>query len=198
MKLTKGTLTITIHSRLLAEDLHWFSPHCPQARKIPLHIRSWLSESGSLTARLETVAGDIQVRVLYEGSGRPFASERRCLRLPHDRNLWLREVVLESRHGSLVAARTVAPRETLRGRGAGFGRLGNRPLGALLFSHPAVERGASQWVRLRPESWRLSQGEPPCWGRRTLYHIDAAPLLVSEFFLPPLFHLGPTDDNTLD
>lgn len=191
-------MAIQIHSRLLAEDLHWFSPYHPLAHKIPPHVHHWLSETGSLTARLEAVAGSVRVQVLHEGLGRAFASERQRLRLPHDHCLWVREVVLESRHAPLVAARTVAPRETLQGRGAGFGRLGNRPLGVLLFSHPAVERGDSQWVRLGPSSWRLPLSAAPRWGRRTLFYIDAAPLLVSEFFLPSLFHFGCNDEAPLD
>jgi len=190
-------LTVRSHSRLLAEDLDWFSPRHPRVREIPPRVRDWLSETGSLTARLEAVAGNVRVQVLYQGSGRAFPSESQWLRLPRDRYLWVREVILTSPHGPLVAARTVAPGETLRGRGAGFGRLGERPLGALLFSHPAVERGDSQWVRLAPSAWRMFPAEAPRWGRRTLYHVDAAPLLVSEFFLPRLFHFARHDEPSL-
>ncbi len=188
---------MSVRSRLLAEDLDWFSPRHPRVREIPPQIRDWLSETGSLTARLEAVVGNVQVQVLYQGSGRAFPSEVQWLRSAQDRCLWVREVILAGRHGPLVAARTVAPGETLRGEGVGFERLGDRPLGALLFSHPAVERGDSQWVRLAPSAWRMSSVEAPRWGRRTLYYVDGSPLLVGEFFLPSLFHIARHDESSL-
>jgi len=107
--------------------------------------------------------------------------------------VWVREVLLESAGIAgmpVLAARTVAPVATLEGVGAGFARLGNRPLGELLFTHPAVVRGEIQWTRLSRRHWRLKESVCPRWGRRTLYEVGGLPLLVNEFFLPVVFERG--------
>ena len=91
-------------------------------------------------------------------------------------------------------ARSVIPSMTLQGEHQGLQHLGNRPLGEYLFSIPTLQRSAIQWSRLSQDA-ALAKGlvvsqadsEKPIWGRRSLFLIDAKPLLVSEFFLPVLF-----------
>lgn len=164
---------------------------CPPYRhRFPLVVRSWLSETGSLTARLSSVFGPVRVVVLYEGRGRLLSSERARLVRFSSGPVWVREVLLESAGMPLLGARTVAPVATLEGVGAGFGRLGNRPLGELLFTHPAVVRGETQWTHLPPKHWRPNETACPRWGRRTLYEVGGRPLLVNEFFLPIVFDRG--------
>ena len=172
------------HSLLLAADLRWrvAGPLC--RHRFPLPIRPWLEESGSLTACLEEKFGPVRVTVLYEGRGRLLPSERMRLGLNSKGWIWVREVLLKAHGFPLVAARTVAPISTLKGVGTAFAHLGNRPLGELLFTHPEVERGAMEWVRLHPRDWAMVNVPYPPWGRRTLYSIGGRPLLVNEFFLP--------------
>ena len=180
-------------SLLLAKDPVWFAARLPRARRPSLQVLSWLAESGSLTARLQALAGPVQVQVLRQGLGWALASERRRLDY-RPRLLWVREVVLAHRGLPLLAARTVAPPATLRGAGTGFARLGARPLGALLFTHPGVRWRDCQWTRLARRDWKAPL-PPPAWGRRTLYTLDGRPLLVAEFFLPSLFELERDHDR---
>lgn len=180
-------------SLLLANDPRWFVPGGWSARRPPPQVLSWLAETGSLTARLQALTGMVEVRVLRQGLGRALASERRRLAY-RPRLLWVREVVLEHRGVPLLAARTVAPPATLQGAGAGFARLGARPLGALLFTDPAVRRRGCEWARLVSWNWGAPLPRPD-WGRRTCYTIDRQPLLVAEFFLPPLFELEADHDQ---
>ncbi|BCX82412.1 chorismate--pyruvate lyase [Methylomarinovum caldicuralii] len=180
-------------SLLLANDPRWFVPRFRFAGRPPPQALSWLAETGSLTARLQSLTGTVEVRVLRQGLGWALASERRRLAY-RPRLLWVREVVLEHRGMPLLAARTVAPPATLQGEGAGFARLGARPLGALLFTDPAVRRQGCEWTRLVSRNWRAPLPRPD-WGRRTRYTIDGRPLLVAEFFLPPLFELEADHDR---
>ncbi|BCX89313.1 chorismate--pyruvate lyase [Methylomarinovum tepidoasis] len=175
-------------SLLLANDPHWFVPGFWSARRPPLQVLSWLAETGSLTARLQALAGTVEVQVLRQGRGRALASER-CRLAYRPRLLWVREVVLAHRGTPLLAARTVAPPATLKGAGAGVARLGTRPLGALLFTDPGVRRRGCEWTRLVSRNWKAPLPRPD-WGRRILYTIDGRPLLVAEFFLPSLFELA--------
>ncbi|GAB6066742.1 chorismate lyase [Methylothermus subterraneus] len=174
----------------MAAEPVWFSACSPRARRIPKAVRDWLAESGSLTARLEALAGPIQVRLLYQGWGRLFVGEATALRSPWERRAWIREVALSAAGEPLVLARTVAPAATLTGPGKRFARLGTRPLGEVLFSRPAAIRVDRVWTLPHPACWLEVYGAPPRWGRRTLYRTyPNLPLLVSEFFLPAVFAL---------
>lgn len=190
-------MIVAHRSLLLFQDLRWFPPCHPRARRMPSRVRDWLAEAASLTARLAAAVGPVRVEVLREGWGRAFPSERRHLHLAHDDCLWVREVVLRHGEVALVAARTVAPRRTLEGRGGVFTRLGSRPLGELLFSHPAIVREECLWTELAPMLWRLRDIGVPRWGRRVRYRIDGAPFLVCEFFLPSVFELEQDHEPTL-
>ncbi len=181
-------------SLLLTKEPSWFAAFSPRARKIPLPVRDWLSESSSLTARLRAVAGSIRVQVLYQGWGRPFPSEAKELKFSPRRWVWLREVELEAQGKRLLFARTVVPEATLKGSGTRFSRLGARPLGEVLFNLPKVRRVKMEWTGLDFTLW-LPAGEVPRWGRRALYLVGPElPLLVSEFFLPKVFALEEGSD----
>lgn len=187
-------LTLTSRSLLLATEPAWFPVHSPRARQIPLAVREWLAAPGSLTARLQVFAGPIQVRVLYQGWGRPFLSEALRLKVSSKQRVWIREVALEAAGSRLLLARTLAPPKTLAGPGKKFTRLGARPLGELLFSGLRCKRVRVDWACLDSVCWLGFPAEYPRWGRRTLYLIDRGlPLLVNEFFLPEVFALEARD-----
>jgi len=116
--------------------------------------------------------------------------------------LWTRALVREVRllcaDVPLVFARTVIPAATLSGRRRRLGRLGSRPLGAVLFADHSMRRGALELACIRPGQ-RLFDGatrglaEPPdrIWGRRSLFFLDHQPLLVQEIFLPGVYRQDP-------
>ncbi len=187
-------LTRASRSLLLTTEPAWFPVRSPRARRIHPAVRDWLAESGSLTARLQALAGPIRVQVLYQDWGRPFLSEAFRLQVPRGRWVWTREVMLEAAGKQLLLARTVAPVATVTGPGLRFTRLGTRPLGELLFSRADVKRVSMDWTCLEPASRLAFPPERPRWGRRTLYLIGPdLPLLVSEFFLPAVFALEGSD-----
>jgi len=158
----------------------WRDNHLPSSLEPPHELWSWLRDHSSLTRRLQALCAGrgFRVEVIDERLHRPRRSEAVLLGLPPRRVAWVRQVWLCCGDQRWVYARTVIPVETLRGPNAGLTRLGNRPLGAFLFSHPRVRRGRMQVAR-----GAVPEGSTPLFGRRSLFYLRGRPLLVSEFFL---------------
>ncbi|MGM0593661.1 MAG: chorismate--pyruvate lyase family protein [Pseudomonadota bacterium] len=160
---------------------------------LPERWRDWLLDQGSLTRRLQhSCAGRFDVELLAQRMERPMLSEARALgRPPHEIAL-VRQVHLRCDGTPWVFARTVIPLPSLRGGLRRLALLGNKPLGAVLFADPKMERRPLEVARVdaRHRLYRLSRGTPqhgePLWGRRSVFCLRGNPLLVSEFFLPEL------------
>lgn len=155
----------------------------------------WLRYPRSLTAALTAACpGRFSVRLLSQGGGRPSVDEGGALRLERHSAPIVRQVQLCCDGQPWVFARTIIPRATMKGAGGRLARLGNRPLGALLFADPGVRRGPLQVARLMPGqalfaaaleelgSDRTPHGRA-LWARRCVHHLDSGPLLVTEVFL---------------
>lgn len=163
------------------------SPCCQRREAVPARWRPWLLDCGSLTERLLAASGgDLRVRVLHQRWARPRLDERRALRLGAGQRALIREVLLLGRGAPWVHARSVLPLALLRGRYRFLARLGERPLGALLFREPSLRRGCIRIAR-RPVPALPGLEVPPgalAWERRSLFHLGNRPLLVAEMFLP--------------
>ena len=126
---------------------------------------------------------------LQQAWQRPFIGESRGLGLAHDRYALIREVRLECNGAPLIVARTVIPSKTLHGVRRRLSRLGNRPLGEVIFSFPRLKRLELMLARLEIDDWSSAAAidlsiHQDVWGRRTVYSIDGPKLVVCEFFLP--------------
>lgn len=155
--------------------------------------REWLQDTGSLTARLKGRCKiSFRVRLLSQGWGRPLYSESRLLAMGNREIALVREVELVCDGVPWVFARTLIPATSLAGPARRLARLGERPLGEVLFSHRQMERGSTEMSRLTPRhplfaeaTGRLELPVAAVWGRRTLFYLGGKPLLVNEVFLPP-------------
>lgn len=162
--------------------------------RIPGAVASWLRDQGSLTQRVKTACGErFRVRLLRQCWGPPLRSERRLLRMRRGEVAVVREVELLCSDQPWVFARTLIPARSLRGSVRRLVRLGERPLGAVLFADRQVSRGLTQMARLRPghrlfaaACAHLDPVPDGLWGRRTLFSISGRRLLVNEIFLPDL------------
>ena len=98
----------------------------------------------------------------------------------------IREVALQQGPLTVVFARSVLPISSLTGRLAHLRRLRNRPLGAILFSHPGMRRTPFELALIQGHSnylpGALHQGTP-AWGRRSCFDLGGKRLMVSEVFL---------------
>ncbi|CAK0750640.1 putative chorismate pyruvate-lyase [Gammaproteobacteria bacterium] len=162
--------------------------------RIPTKFVPWLMDEGSLTRRVtRACAGRVRVQVLDQSWGRASSDEAVALGMNRHGRVWLREVQLLCDDQPWIYAHTVIPITTLTGPARRLLRLGNRPLGAVLFADPKTIRGKVEIVRLQPHH-RLYQRATHftavmpdiLWGRRSLFWVGNRPLLVIEVFLPAL------------
>jgi chorismate--pyruvate lyase len=176
------------------QSTRWFTPSQALTREINPHILAWLSDEGSLTQRLKQFCPEqFSVEVLAEEWGKPDHSEAALLGIPMTQKVLLRQVHLKCGDKLCVYARSVIPLSTLRGKHHRLQYLKNKPLGEYLFANPTLKRSKIEWSKLTPGlrlyKTAIAGGQvsgEEIWGRRSLFHIDAKSLLVSEFFLPVL------------
>lgn len=155
------------------------------------HLRSWLTEPDSLTARCQRACADFRVRLLGFGKGRPLADESAGGDV--GRGLaWVREVVLECDGRPVIFAHTTLATAIPGRLSRWMAGLGNRSLGSLLFSYPGFERGTIEFLRLdaRHPLYRRAAALGPVgaslWARRSLHRLDRQQVLVTEVFLPAI------------
>ena len=163
--------------------------------------RPWLTDRGSLTARIAARCPDIRVQVLFQGLRRPDRDERFLFADRGRARVLVREVFLVCRDVPVVFAHTVLAPTHLRGAWRGLSTLGSKPLGAALFADPRIERFA---LRTRKLGWhhdlqrRVQRYAPrskteavqgSLWARRSLFRLHDSPILVTEVFLPEILRL---------
>lgn len=160
-------------------------------------LAPWLRDRGSLTLRIQQRCERFAVRPVRSGLARIALDEAALLGVAPPHLAWSREVFLYADGRPVVFAHSACARQHLHGAWSAVRGLGNRPLGALLFAHPLVERKPLHYKALRgthPLYRRAASvlGHPPdrLWARRSLFYLHGAPLLVTEVFLPEILGLA--------
>lgn len=172
--------------------LNWYNQlHCSH-KHINARLRNWLFDRGSLTARLMDHCGDgFSVKLISLRRASPAFDEIVALGMQPRAQALVREVLLCCNEKPLVYARTIIPLSSMRGALRGLAMLGNRPLGAVLFSDPSMTRQPVEVAMLHSGHVyheRINRlTEESVWGRRSVFTLKGEKLLVSEFFLPELF-----------
>ncbi|MDP8566474.1 chorismate--pyruvate lyase family protein [Methylophilus aquaticus] len=158
-------------------------------------LRSWLLESGSLTARLKKQYADFSVIPLRQEWLRPHRDERQILGIASSQSAWVREVWLTGNGQPKVFAHSVISRHHLRGPWYALRKMGRQPLGGALFADPKVRRGILHYKKLSvahplyqliASRMVVADGEV-LWARRSLFRLNQYSLLVTEVFLPGFF-----------
>jgi len=160
-------------------------------------IASWLRDHGSLTRRIQERCTNFAVRNVHSGLARIALDESALLGIAPQLLAYAREVYLYADNHPVVFAHSVVAREHLFGTWAAVRSLGSKPLGAMLFAHPLVNRKPLHYKALRanhPLYQRAATllSDPPnrLWARRSLFHLHGVPLLVTEVFLPEILNLS--------
>lgn len=172
--------------------LHWCKrTHC-LSQELNIQIKSWLFDSGSLTSRLiNHCRGQFTVKVISVKRASPTPDEIALLGLQPRAHALIRQVLLCCDDKPLVYARTIIPVSSLRGALRGLVLLGNKPLGAVLFSDKTMRRKPMEITSLNSShkfyEWTQQVESNKIWGRRSVFVLKKHELLVSEFFLPELF-----------
>lgn len=152
-----------------------WQPYSQLQHRIPSPaLKGWLRDRGSLTERLvEKSGGAFRVEVLRQHWGRALLDEANTLGISPRHRVIIREVILHGNNNPWVYARSILPARSLDRSLRHLKRLGNRPLGTLLFCDPHMQRGEIE-VTCHQRGW----------GRRSVFYLQGQPLLVSEIFLP--------------
>lgn len=185
-------MTICTPSKFIHDEFwHGAAPGC-QADLAP-----WLRDHGSLTQRIQQRCTRFAVRGVRSGLACIAPDEAALLGVAPQHLAYSREVFLYADDQPVVFAHSACARQHLRGAWSAVRGLGNRPLGALLFAHPLVERKPLHYKALRsahPLYQRAAAvlSNPPgrLWARRSLFYLHGAPLLVTEVFLPEILRLA--------
>jgi chorismate--pyruvate lyase len=174
----------------------WNRVDSGEIHQAPRQWQAWLSDTGSLTQKIEKAIGQkLVVQVLRDRPHSLHQDEHLFFRNRIQR-CRVREVLLCANETPLVIARSIIPTLSSSGSNHPILRLGTRPLGAVLFSKTRMH---SKTRPLRDIA-RIDQGSPlwkgfnksgvtlpsPLWARRTLYRLKGHPILVNEVFLPAL------------
>lgn len=174
--------------------LRWCSQQRCFSRELKQDVRSWLFDSGSLTARLiEYCDAPFTVKLLSVKRATPSPDEIKALKLnPRSYGL-IREVLLMCGERPVVYARTIIPLSSMRSSLRGVVLLGNKSLGAVLFADKKMRRYPMEITRITAKhkcyGWTGYKGEEHIWGRRSVFVLKDQPLLVSEFYLPALLKI---------
>jgi chorismate--pyruvate lyase len=166
----------------------------------PPSMRGWLSDAGSLTAKLTARCQRFRVQCLHQRLGLCLADEAGAIGLAHAGRVLEREVLLRCDGRPMVFAHTVVPMSATAADWPLFSALGNRSLGSTLFGDPQVQRGALSYARVRgghPLMQRARAAlcglggmggvvelDPVLYARRSLFRRKNGLLLVTEVFLP--------------
>lgn len=148
-----------------------------------------------MTERLRRRVGEsLTVQVHHQGWQCPRWDEQQSLELPKRSKVIVRESVLYGNDRPWIAARSIFPRNALRGKGQKLRWLGEQSLGEILFADRQLSRGELEVALLRPWHGDYQRAvrvlaDPPSvlWARRCVLFFHSQPILVSEIFLPAVW-----------
>lgn len=186
--------SVRLRSGIFTNEPDWLPRRRLATALVPEEILSWLFDPASLTRRVRALCRDcFRVRVLRQHYARPMFNERRVLAMADHELGMVRHVQLLCDGQPVVFARTVIPMNTLKGSRRRLARLGDRPLGEMLFADKSLQRLEVQVARISAghdlftdATSSLRTKPAVIWGRRSVFRLKGRPLLVSEIFLPPI------------
>ena len=169
---------------------------CPTVRGCEADFAPWLRDHGSLTLRIQQRCDHFAVHGVRSSLARVALDESALLEIAPQQLAFSREVFLYADDQPVVFAHSTLAHQHLRSAWAAVRGLGGKPLGAMLFAHPLVERRPLHYKLLRYKdplykSAAVMLNHPPqrLWARRSLFYLQGAPLLVTEVFLPGILQL---------
>ena len=165
--------------------------HSPDTYTLPNNLGDWLLDPSSLTARLKALCQDCRVEVLGQKIIACDAAEANDDIVAGEQVL-IREVLLYCDDIPQVFARSLLPLSSLTGAQQQLAHLGTQSLGQVLFNHPDLLRKKIEVTAFNAQSsvanlvnyLAIAENQQPLWGRRSIFVLDAKPLMVAEVFLP--------------
>lgn len=144
--------------------------------------RAWLRGNQSLTQQLiDYSQGDFELQLLDEHRAKPYMHESQALGLELQQECRIREVLLKCQGEATVYARSVISDQAIQASKQQLIKLGNVPLGHLLFKNAKVDLETRQIAK-------IDLLDRSIFARRTLYKLNGENILVSEFFLQEVWN----------
>lgn len=162
------------------EKATW-SPHTEGlAQQPPAHTQTWLTKPHILGDALAKAHGAIEVQLLSQDFAKAFEHERVYLNTDNDHDCWVREVYLYSKEKILTYGRVTIPPVTFKHNERKITELKNQSFGkVILYSHPNYKRSDFEYAVIQHEGVDY-------WCRRSLFWLDADPLIVTEIYMTDL------------
>jgi len=153
-----------------------------QRLKISHQEKHWLLEEKSLTAKFKKQCPNLTVEILSEKWQAPLSYEKQQLGLKDNQHAWTRCIVLKCGQQNILYARTVIPNLTSGNTWFAIKKLGNKPLGEVLFNLKNITRSPFKILK-RNYPWQYLEQNTIAAARYSLFKQDNQPLLLTEVFL---------------
>ena len=143
--------------------------------KVDASILSWLSESGPITNRIK-LSQEFELELLNDEIDEISKEEKLFLNSVSE-TFRVRRVILLGNNTPVVYAKSVIPSSTIENGLSSLGKIGNAPLGDILFTP-----GVFTKLEMVCASF-LSKEKNVYWGRKIKYSVNSEPISVMEVFL---------------
>lgn len=143
--------------------------------KVDASILSWLSESGPITNRIK-LSQEFELELLNDEIDE-ISKEEELFLNSFSETFRVRRVILLGNNTPVVYAKSVIPSSTIENGLSSLGKIGNAPLGDILFTP-----GVFTKLEMVCASF-LSEEKNVYWGRKIKYSVNSEPISVMEVFL---------------
>jgi chorismate--pyruvate lyase len=137
-------------------------------------IKSWLQEVGPITKRIKSNK-EFKLELIQDELDIVKASEREFLKT-NSNDIRVREVILYANQDPFVFARTIIPTSTIQKGLSDLGKIGNKPLGDILFEKEIFSKEIVLCSSFKRKNKIF-------WGRISKYTVKGYPFSVMEVFL---------------
>ena len=143
--------------------------------KVNTSILSWLLESGPITNRIK-LSQKFELELLNDEIDE-ISKEEELFLNSFSQTFRVRRVILLGNNTPVVYAKSVIPSSTIENGLSSLGKIGNAPLGDILFTP-----GVFTKLEMVCASF-LSKEKNIYWGRKIKYSVNSEPISVMEVFL---------------
>lgn len=137
-------------------------------------IKSWLLEQGPITKRIKSIA-EFRLELIQDELSDATEDEILFLKIDSE-EIRIREVILYGNENPMVFARTIIPNTTIEKGLKELGKIGNKPLGDILFEKDIFSKEDIVFATFKDE-------ESLFWGRKIKYTVKDQSFSVMEVFL---------------
>ncbi len=171
--------------------IHWRSNTFWQGLNLNTISKNWLLDTSSLTSKIRHHCPQMRVEVLSEKWQRPLSYEIKTLGLKQGEFAWVRCVLLKCDRENWVYARSVIPNMRSGNPWFALKKLGNKPLGEVLFNLKQIKR-TPFLLSKTSQAWPYLPCQKTRLARQSIFTQKGYNLLLTEVFLQnPIYYKRP-------